>query len=321
MLKCVFVQKTSGSSLYFNCFYTPWSKNSSISGLEGFFTAVTSIISEFNEVAPVKVEFGENDQVVYCHADDYILGIVCSIDHELSQLKRIQNAFKRRFKSICKKDMLDPAPITELLTEKRDQEEKRAIISFAKYLKRVTSKQNIQKTESISTKIFSVAPFPLVIRDVDLLIASNTGQPIYFMQTLSLLYEPTILASFIAAIQDLGDALGVGTIKRIVGKNIDIFIVQLKKAFAFVLTLKSSSSESYRRFATFISHFCNSWLDERGIEIDEALSIYEHRYEFESFLQLIVESDAWETHKIKEREREIVERAAFNSLADQTLSV
>jgi len=293
----------------------PWLKNSSSSGLEGFFTAITSIISEFNEDAPIKVEFGDNDQVVYCHVDDYILGIACSIDHEVSQLKRIQNAFKRRFKSICKKTPVDSSLITELLSDNRDQEEKYAIVSFAKYLKRVVNKQNIPRERTPSKKILSNSPVPLVIRDVDLLIASNTGQPIYFMQTLSLLYEPTILASFIAAIQDLGNALGVGKIKRILGKNIDIFIVQLKKAFAFVLTLKSSSPEPYRRFATFISHFCNNWLDEKDIEIDEALSIYEHRSEFERFLQLIVESDAWETHKIKEKEREIIERAAFNFLA------
>lgn len=298
-------------------------ENTHFSGLEGYFSAITALVFEFNENAPLRVEFGDEDQIIYYHTSQYILGIVCTRDYKKSHLYNIQAAFKRRFSHLCQSSSnTSDELISEFLVTECEIKEKKQINSFDRYLNQRFEIQNKYRSDGALQHTQNDTPGPLVISNVDLLIASSTGQPIYFMQTLTLLYEPSILASFIAAIQDLGKALGIGTIKRIVAEKIDIFIAQLKKAFAFVLTLRNGyPASAYRRFASFVANFCNNWLEEKKIEMDEALSIYDNRNEFESFLQLIIESDSWHIHKIKEREREIVEKAALNSLAEELEAV
>jgi len=131
------------------------------------------------------------------------------------------------------------------------------------------------------------------------------------MLSLNLLYEPTIFISFISAIQDLGKKLDLGLITQIEGTNITIFIRTLEKVFGILITYNAKSYLIYQRFLDFATTICDNWLKTNNIEVNNARELFEKRKEIEEQIKLLVDSDSWEIHQIKEKERELLASKSF----------
>jgi len=140
-----------------------------------------------------------------------------------------------------------------------------------------------------------------------MLITLESGQPVFLMLTLSLPYDATLITAFMSAVLDLGKSIGLGELKVLESENLIIYVQKIEKAFTVVITQKKEHRTAYRRFAGFVADLCNDWLYKEGIEIDEAFQIFEERKHFEETIKMLIDTDTWEKHLIKEWERDYAE--------------
>lgn len=300
LIKAILVLKTNGSCRYYRIYDEQWSKEEKNVEVVSYITAVTSIIGEFGEKSPEIIEFGDNE--IVCEAKgEYILTIVKNKGKFDRLADRVKNNFRDNFQPLQR--------ITESPFWIEDDnflaKEREGIYKFMRNLNLIvnvrTHQNGTEKKEAIED------PFkdkPLVIRDVDLLITIETGQPVFLMLTLTLPYDATLFTAFMSAILDLGTAIGLGELNKIESNNLVMYVRKIGKAFAVVITRNKENRIAYKRFTEFVADLCDNWLNKEGIEIDEAFQIFEERKQFEQILKMIIDTETWEKHMIKEWERE-----------------
>ncbi|MBY8999991.1 MAG: hypothetical protein KGD64_03675 [Candidatus Heimdallarchaeota archaeon] len=300
MIKAILVLKTNGSCRYYKIYDEQWGTEEKNMEVVSYITAVTSIISEFGEKSPELIEFGDNE--IVCEAKgEYILTIV----KDKGKFDRLAERVKKNFR-----DNFQPL---ERFTEnpfwiEDDEflaEERAGIYKFMRNLNLIINVRTLQENTEIKRVLDD--PYtdkPLVIRDVDLLITIETGQPVFLMLTLTLPYDATLFTAFMSAILDLGTSIGLGELSKIESKNLVLYVKKIGKAFAVVITYNKESMVAYKRFTEFIADLCDNWLNKEGIEIDEAFQIFEERTQFEQILKMVIDTETWEKHMIKEWERE-----------------
>lgn len=308
MIKAVLVLKTSGSCRYYRIYDETWATEEKNVEVISYITAVTSIIGEFGESSPKLIEFGDNE-IVCEKKSDYILTIVKEIGTYESLVKRVKKNFQENFQP------LEIIKESDLWIEDEEflEKEKEGIYFFMRNLNLIINKRTILSGRNIVKKDDDSIDKPLVIQDVDLLITLETGQPVFLMLTLSLPYDATLITAFMSAVLDLGKAIGLGELKTLESENIIIYVQKIKKAFTVVITQKKEHRLAYRRFAGFVADLCNDWLYREGIEIDEAFQIWEERKNFEETIKLLIDTDTWEKHLIKEWEREYAEEQSIEN--------
>ncbi|MHA1198979.1 MAG: hypothetical protein ACTSQF_06475 [Candidatus Heimdallarchaeaceae archaeon] len=309
MIKAVLVLKTSGSCRYYRIYDETWATEEKNVEVISYITAVTSIIGEFGESSPKLIEFGDNE-IVCEKKSDYILTIVKEIGTYESLVKRVKKNFQDNFQP------LEIIKDSDLWIEDDEflEKEREGIYHFMRNLNLIINKRTILSGRNIIRKEDDDSlDKPLVIQDVDLLITLETGQPVFLMLTLSLPYDATLITAFMSAVLDLGKSIGLGFLKTLESENIIVYVQKIEKAFTVVITQKKEHRAAYRRFAGFVADLCNDWLYREGIEIDEAFQIWEERQHFEETIKLLIDTDTWEKHLIKEWEREYAEEQSIEN--------
>lgn len=309
MIKAVLVLKSSGSCRYYRIYDENWGTEEKNVEVISYITAVTSIIGEFGESSPKLIEFG-NNEIVCEKKSDYILTIVKEKGTYESLVKRVKKNFQNNFQP------LEVMMESEFWIE--DDEfldlEREGIYKFMRNLNLIINKRTIRSGKDIIEKDKDDSmDKPLVIQDVDLLITLESGQPVFLMLTLSLPYDATLITAFMSAVLDLGKSIGLGELKTLESENIIIYVQKIEKAFTVVITQKKEHRAAYRQFAGFVADLCNDWLYREGIEIDEAFQIFEERKHFEDTIKLLIDTDTWEKHLIKEWEREYAEEMSIEN--------
>lgn len=300
LIKAILVLKTNGSCRYYRIYDQQWNTEEKNIEIISYITAVTSIIGEFGENSPKLVEFGENE--IVCEAKgEYVLTIVKSKGKFGNLCERVKKNFRENFHPL-QQITEDPFWIEddEFLTKEQE-----GIYRFMRNLNliiNVRTHQNGCEVETESEDMYKNKP--LVIRDVDLLITIETGQPVFLMLTLTLPYDATLFTAFMSAILDLGKSIGLGELTKIESNNLVLYIKKIGKAFAVVITRNKENRVAYKRFTEFVADLCDNWLNKEGIEIDEAFQVFEERKQFEQILKMVVDTETWEKHMIKEWERE-----------------
>lgn len=300
MVKAILILKKSGSCRYYRVYNDEWRKDDIQVGIVSYLTAITSIITELGETSPKNLEFEDFD--IICETkNDYILAIVKDQHTKQSVVKRVKNEFKSNFRPLVNEDDLNSLLAEESFLLK----EQKYISRFARHLNLIINKRVNLETE-IAVESKDEDSDVLLISDVDLLIATSSGQPVYMMTTLLLPYDAVLFSSFVSAILDLGQLIGIGKLKKIEGEKLTIFFKVIQKAFAIVITQNKNQKKAYQRFAEFVAEVCNDWLSFDSDGIEGAFEIFENRKQFEQMLQIILDSETWEKHLIKEQEREII---------------
>ncbi len=300
MIKAILVLKTNGSCRYYRIYDEHWGTEEKNVEVISYITAVTSIISEFGEKSPESIEFGDNE--IVCEAKgDYILTIVKEKKKFGNLVERVKKNFRENFQPL---EIIQENSAWIEDDEFREKE-REGIYRFMRNLNLIINKRTIlgRMGGKQSAKEDSIDK-PLVISDVDLLITIDTGQPVFLMLTLSLPYDATLFTAFMSAILDLGNAIGLGELTKLESENIVIYVKRIKKAFAVVITQNKQYKVAYKRFAEFIANVCNDWLMRDGMDVDEAFQVFEERKQFEEIIKMVIDTETWEKHLIKEWERE-----------------
>ncbi|MHA1398059.1 MAG: hypothetical protein ACTSSF_10215, partial [Candidatus Heimdallarchaeaceae archaeon] len=299
MIKAILVLKTNGSCRYYRIYDKQWGSEEKNMEVVSYITAVTSIIGEFGEKSPKIIEFG-NNEIVCETKGEYILTIVREKGKSEPLVKRVKRNFKENFHPLEIMKENSPFEDEEFLKKERD-----GIYKFMRNLNLIINKRTIaEKKNREKQKEEEEEIEPLVIRDVDLLITIETGQPVFLLLTLTLPYDATLFTAFMSAILDLGQSIGLGELTKIESENLVIYIKKIKKAFAVVITQNKEQKIAYKRFAEFVVNLCNDWLNKEGKGIDETFQIFEERKQFEEIIKMMIDTDTWEKHLIKEWERE-----------------
>jgi len=300
LIKAILVLKTNGSCRYYRIYDEKWGTEEKNMEVISYITAVTSIIGEFGEKSPELIEFGDNE--IVCEAKgEYILTIVKNKGKFDRLSERVKKNFRDNFQPLQR--------ITESPFWIEDDnfriKEREGIYKFMRNLNLIINVRTHQNgTEEKKVIEDKYKDNPLVIRDVDLLITIETGQPVFLMLTLTLPYDATLFTAFMSAILDLGTSIGLGELNKIESKNLIMYVKKIGKAFAVVITHNKESMVAYERFTEFIADLCDNWLNKEGIEIDEAFQVFEERNQFEQILKMVIDTETWEKHMIKEWERE-----------------
>jgi hypothetical protein len=304
LIKAVLVLKTSGSCRYYRIYDEQWSAEEKNVEVVSYITAVTSIIGEFGEKSPKLIEFGNNE--IVCEAKgEYILTIVKEKGTFESLVTRVKKNFQDNFQP------LEIIMETEHWIEDDEflEKEREGIYHFMRNLNLIINKRTIlsQRKKAVKTEEEDDLEKPLLIQDVDMLITLESGQPVFLMLTLSLPYDATLITAFMSAVLDLGKSIGLGELKVLESENLIIYVQKIEKAFTVVISQNKNYRAVYRRFAEFVADLCNDWLYEEGIEIDEAFQIFEEKKHFEEIIKILIDTDTWEKHLIKEWERDYAE--------------
>ena len=316
MIKAILVLKANGSCRYYRIYDEKWGSEEKNVEIISYITAVTSIISEFGEKSPQSIEFGDNE--IVCEAKgEYILTIVKEKGKHENLAERVKNNFRNNFQplQVLKENH------AWIEDEEFLEKEKERIYRFMRNLNLIINKRTLigrSLKEEIKEEEFTDKPF--VISDVDLLITIDTGQPVFLMLTLTLPYDATLFTAFMAAILDLGKSIGLGELTKLESEHLIIYVKRIQKAFAVVITQNKKHKMAYRRFAEFIANLCNDWLRKDDMEIDEAFQVFEERKQFEDMIKLIIDTDTWEKHLIKEWEREYAQLMTIEQELRSTLA-
>ena len=300
MIKAILVLKTNGSCRYYRIYDEKWGTEEKNIEVVSYITAVTSIIGEFGEKSPELIEFGDNE--IVCEVKgEYILTIVKNKGKFDRLARRVKKNFRDNFQPL-ERLTNDPYWIEddEFLTQERE-----GIYKFMRNLNLIINVRTHQDSNEIVKPLMD--PYrdkPLVIRDVDLLITIDTGQPVFLLLTLTLPYDATLFTAFMSAILDLGTSIGLGELSKIESKNLVLYIKKMGKAFAVVITHNKENMVAYKRFTEFVADLCDNWLGKQGIDIDAAFQVFEERNQFEQILKMVIDTETWEKHLIKEWERE-----------------
>ncbi len=303
MIKAILVLKSNGSCRYYRIYDEQWGTEEKNVEVISYITAVTSIISEFGERSPESIEFGNNE--IMCEAKgDYILTIVTEKGRYENLVERVKKNFRDNFQPL---EIIQENP-TWIEDEEFREKEREGIYRFMRNLNLIINKRTLLGRIGIKQQI-KEEPMekPLVISDVDLLITVDTGQPVFLMLTLSLPYDATLFTAFMSAILDLGNSIGLGELTKLESENLVIYVKRIQKAFAVVITQNKLYKTAYKRFAEFIANVCNDWLRKDGMDVDEAFQVFEERKQFEEIIKMVIDTDTWEKHLIKEWEREYAE--------------
>ena len=304
MIKAVLVLKTSGSCRYYRIYDKQWSAEEKNVEVISYITAVTSIIGEFGETSPKLIEFGNNE--IVCEAKgEYILTIVKEKGTFESLVTRVKKNFQDNFQPL--EVIKESTPWIE--DEDFLEKEREGIYHFMRNLNLIINKRTIisQRKKPVIIDVDDDLEKPLLIQDVDMLITLESGQPVFLMLTLSLPYDATLITAFMSAVLDLGKSIGLGELKLLESENLIIYVQKIEKAFTVVITQNKNYRSVYRRFAEFVADLCNDWLYKEGIEIDEAFQIFEEKKHFEEIIKILIDTDTWEKHLIKEWERDYAE--------------
>ena len=298
MIKAVLVLKTSGSCRYYRIYDKQWSAEEKNVEVISYITAVTSIIGEFGETSPKLIEFGNNE--IVCEAKgEYILTIVKEKGTFESLVTRVKKNFQDNFQPL--EVIKESTPWIE--DEDFLEKEREGIYHFMRNKRTIIS----QRKKPVVIDVEDDLEKPLLIQDVDMLITLESGQPVFLMLTLSLPYDATLITAFMSAVLDLGKSIGLGELKLLESENLIIYVQKIEKAFTVVITQNKNYRSVYRRFAEFVADLCNDWLYKEGIEIDEAFQIFEEKKHFEEIIKILIDTDTWEKHLIKEWERDYAE--------------
>jgi len=304
LIKAVLVLKTSGSCRYYRIYDKQWSAEEKNVEVISYITAVTSIIGEFGETSPKLIEFGNNE--IVCEAKgEYILTIVKEKGTFESLVTRVKKNFQDNFQPL--EVIKESTPWIE--DEDFLEKEREGIYHFMRNLNLIINKRTIisQRKKPVVIDVEDDLEKPLLIQDVDMLITLESGQPVFLMLTLSLPYDATLITAFMSAVLDLGKSIGLGELKLLESENLIIYVQKIEKAFTVVITQNKNYRSVYRRFAEFVADLCNDWLYKEGIEIDEAFQIFEEKKHFEEIIKILIDTDTWEKHLIKEWERDYAE--------------
>jgi len=304
LIKAVLVLKTSGSCRYYRIYDKQWSAEEKNVEVVSYITAVTSIIGEFGETSPKLIEFGNNE--IVCEAKgEYILTIVKEKGTFESLVTRVKKNFQDNFQPL--EVIKESTPWIE--DEDFLEKEREGIYHFMRNLNLIINKRTIisQRKKPVIIDVDDDLEKPLLIQDVDMLITLESGQPVFLMLTLSLPYDATLITAFMSAVLDLGKSIGLGELKLLESENLIIYVQKIEKAFTVVITQNKNYRSVYRRFAEFVADLCNDWLYKEGIEIDEAFQIFEEKKHFEEIIKILIDTDTWEKHLIKEWERDYAE--------------
>ncbi len=316
LIKAILVLKTNGSCRYYRIYDEKWGAEEKNVEVISYITAVTSIISEFGEKSPESIEFGDNE--IVCEAKgEYILTIVKEKGKYENLVGRVKNNFRDNFQPLQVLQE-DHAWIED---EEFLENEKERIYHFMRNLNLIINKRTLaEKNTKNVTVEEDLIDKPLVISDVDLLITIDTGQPVFLMLTLTLPYDATLFTAFMAAILDLGKSIGLGELTKLESKNLIIYVKRIQKAFAVIITQNKEHRTAYKRFAEFIANLCNDWLRKDDMAIDEAFQVFEERKQFEDMIKIIIDTDTWEKHLIKEWEREYAQLMTLEQEVRSSLS-
>ncbi len=311
MIKVIFLQTAVGSCKYYRVYDHKWRNDGGIEVIS-YLSAVTSLFNEMGETQPVKIEFGENE-ILYTKKGNYILGIVTEKGKSESLQKKVKRIFREKFdveKILKVKKTGEIWADEEMLVE-----EAKEINIFMRTLNLIINrKTNLEEEEEEEEEEEDEKEiYPLEIKDVDLLMTTDTGQPVYLLLTLLLPYDATLLVAFISAILDLGKAYGFGELKRLEGRNLVVYINRVSNALAIVISNNKKNVEEYKQFTTFITTTCGEWLEGLGKSVEEAFRIYQERVNFENMLKVVISSETWEKHEQREKEREMIETLKVNN--------
>ncbi len=316
LIKAILVLKTNGSCRYYRIYDEKWGSEEKNVEVVSYITAVTSIISEFGEKSPKSIEFGDNE--IVCEAKgEYILTIVKEKGKYENLIERVINNFRDNFQPL----QVLQEDFAWIEDEEFLENEKERIYHFMRNLNLIINKRTLveKNTKNVAVED-DLIDKPLVISDVDLLITIDTGQPVFLMLTLTLPYDATLFTAFMAAILDLGKSIGLGELTKLESKNLIIYVKRIQKAFAVIITQNKEHRTTYKRFAEFIANLCNDWLRKDDMEIDEAFQVFEERKQFEDMIKLIIDTDTWEKHLIKEWEREYAQLMTLEQEVRSSLS-
>jgi hypothetical protein len=316
LIKAILVLKTNGSCRYYRIYDEKWGTEEKNVEVISYITAVTSIISEFGEKSPESIEFGDNE--IVCEAKgEYILTIVKEKGKYENLTERVKNNFRDNFQPL----QVLQENIAWIEDEEFLENEKERIYHFMRNLNLIINKRTLVERNAKSVPVEKdLIDRPLVISDVDLLITIDTGQPVFLMLTLTLPYDATLFTAFMAAILDLGNSIGLGELTKLESKNLIIYVKRIQKAFAVIITQNKEHRTTYKRFAEFIANLCNDWLRKDDMEIDEVFQVFEERKQFEDMIKLIIDTDTWEKHLIKEWEREYAQMMTLEQEVRSSLS-
>ncbi len=319
LIKAVFILTKIGSCRFYRIMEPKWESNEISSVITSLVSALASITTEIGDEIPKRVLFGGNE-ITYSIKGKFVLAIINEGEDNVvinSIIRAFSNIFPEKQDSGYENELrIDDV---ENIKEKKDN---RYIGKFASILNLIVNKRTnkLEIIEDIKTKNKNKnknknkeneKDHPLMLKDLDLLIMNETGQPIYLMLTQSLPYDAVLLAAFISAILEMGNNYGLGEITVIEGEKIIIYIEKIKRAFTIVITTNKKEKQAYRKFVGFVSNLCNEWIEEQGTEIEDVFEIREQRENFENMLKIIIDSETWERHIIKQNEIELLDRAVI----------
>ncbi|MHA1873731.1 MAG: hypothetical protein ACTSVB_06410, partial [Candidatus Heimdallarchaeaceae archaeon] len=281
-------------------YHETWANREIKAALISFISAVTTLTTELGEKIPKKVLFGDNE-VFYEPINDYFLVIVKKRDYYSSIIKKVVKIFRQQFANIkCNSvnDMIEDVKIKEY--------ERKQASNFARSLNLIVNKRtNIERIKVGNEEI--ITSFGLVLKDLDILIANEDGQPLYLLMTQSLPYDAVLLVAFISAILNMSQQYGLGDLTEIESEHIIVLIRKIEKAFTIVLTTNKEKVRAYQIFTEFLSNFSNEWIKENENKAIEIFQDYKKKIEFEEVLKLAIDTETWEKHIIKQNEIKAVD--------------
>jgi len=300
LIKAILILKRNGSCRFYRIYHETWSNREIKAALISFISAVTTLTTELGEKMPKKVIFGENE-VIYEAVNDYFLVIVKKKDYYSRVVNKVVKIFLQQFAWV------KSSSVNDIMEDKKKLEyERKQVSNFARSLNLVVNKRtNIERikvgNEEISTS------FGLVLKDLDILIANEDGQPLYLLMTQSLPYDAVLLVAFISAILNMSQQYGLGDLTEIESEHIIVLIRKIEKAFTIVLTTNKEKIKAYQIFTEFLSNFSNEWIKENENKAIEIFQDYNKRIEFEEVLKLAIDTETWEKHIIKQNEIKAVD--------------
>ncbi|MHA1867000.1 MAG: hypothetical protein ACTSXD_02965 [Candidatus Heimdallarchaeaceae archaeon] len=300
LIKAIMILKRNGSCRFYRIYHETWANREIKAALISFISAVTTLTTELGEKIPKKVIFGDNE-VFYEPINDYFLVIVKKRDYYSSIIKKVVKIFHQQFANIkCNSvnDMIEDVKIKEY--------ERKQVSNFARSLNLIVNKRtNIERIKVGNEEI--ITSFGLVLKDLDILIANEDGQPLYLLMTQSLPYDAVLLVAFISAILNMSQQYGLGDLTEIESEHIIVLIRKIEKAFTIVLTTNKEKIRAYQIFTEFLSNFSNEWIKENENKAIEIFQDYKKKIEFEEVLKLAIDTETWEKHIIKQNEIKAVD--------------
>ncbi len=300
-VKAVILLEKDGSCKFYRVYNENWNEEKRL-GIVSYVTAITSMFTEMGDDIPKRIVL-EKNEVICEEKNGKIIAVIIDKRNGEHLVQNTVDLFEEMFEGT--KELED----TFILNQENKEEEKNSIKEFSRKLNLIINKRTNQGEERKpkERKMMLKKDVPIMIQDVDILIMTDSGQPLFIMKTSILPFDSVLVTAFIAAIMDVGEQYRIGQVRIIEGEKVKMIIEKNKKIITLIIKEKKlDRGEDLIKLSRIILSMTEQWIEEQGLKEEELQEMVEGRNKLEEMIKMLIETETWEKHEMREREREIL---------------